>query len=396
MRITELRAREDLDAILCETLESSLGEFCGADVGHVEIARGGGAHQTWRARTLLSAYCTDDLAAAGRRFLADQFRYTPVAGRAPAQWLVGTALASRAGLRAIGATGFTLSRPVPDADRYLIVPGNRRIRLFDFHRGLTRTVAKMGFDASSIEREVAARAVGIPGPFTKIEQVGPGGRWFQERILTGYPLPRCPPWQRRRRWESRAFTRLAHWLDATTHWRPFDDYAGELTARIPEGLTTLSAGSLVSSEAVQRLARLAGRGLSGQDIALALTHGDFQPGNIFVDTASRESVLIDWEFCAMRQRAYDGFTYALGARYPAGLADRIHGYVAGNHLIAGSALVPALARRDSRTAHIALFLLEELDWHVYAAAVGRYAHHPPSMTVFCKQLTAALGRGTLA
>jgi len=396
MRINELRAREDFDRILYETLEASLGDFCGRDIGKISEVSASPGGQVWRAHNLLSAYCTDELVRAGRRFLADQLRFTPVAWRAPAQWVLGTALASRMGLRVAGVPGFQLSHAIPDSGRYLIIPGNRRIRLFDFQRGVTRTVAKAGFDADSIEREVMVRAHKAAGPFPSIDRVDPDGRWFDERILVGYALPRCPPWRGRQRWERRAKQQLASWLDASAGAASFDDYLSELLKRIDDRSLSLDTGSFIPANAVSRLASGARSGLQGRELAVALTHGDFQPGNIFVDTAAGQAVLVDWEFAAQRQRAFDGFVYELKSRFPAGLADRVTAYVRVGPPAGASLLLPSATARGTRESFAALFLLEELEWHLHAMNSAEYERVPPGTRAFCVELDRLLRGGALA
>jgi len=55
----------------------------------------------------------------------------------------------------------------------------------------------------------------------------------------------------------------------------------------------------------------------GGQILTALTHGDFQPGNILVD--GDRVWLIDWEYSARRQVGYDALVYALCSRFPSPL-----------------------------------------------------------------------------
>ena len=90
MRLSELRAREDLDAILQRTLARDFSERLGQPV----TVTAGGTGQRWLVQPTLSAFYTRGICAAARRHLRDDFRWTPVRRRIPAQFALGTALAS--------------------------------------------------------------------------------------------------------------------------------------------------------------------------------------------------------------------------------------------------------------------------------------------------------------
>ena len=209
MRINEIKEREDLDVILRKTLEAEWTRTQGHQV-HVRMTDSS-AGQTWREQPLLSAYYVRGVESEVRRYLADSFRYTTVKARMLPQWLLGTALASKPGLRWSSKPVFRVTPQIEYAEKKLIVPGNQRIRIFDFDAGRITVVLKHGFDSETMQREIAVRNGDNAEHFVKVIEADDRGRWMEEPFVDGFPLSRCPPWHNRLELERRAFECLAKW-----------------------------------------------------------------------------------------------------------------------------------------------------------------------------------------
>ena len=202
MRTDELRGREDYETILAETLRRgwSLQYGCEFRVS-VPVQQG---EQLWFEQSLLSALYTRGVESRVRRYLADSFRYTTVSWRAPAQWMLGTLLSSSQALRWRARPALSVFPDVANSESLVVIPGNQRVRIVDFERGLCRVMLKAGFDARAIALEAAVRGPGSKGPFVSLTAVDLENGWFEEPLIEGFNLARCPPWRDRERLMRRA------------------------------------------------------------------------------------------------------------------------------------------------------------------------------------------------
>src|SRR6185295_16070966 len=105
---------------------------------------------------------------------------------------------------------------------------------------------------------------------------------------------------------------------------PVAEYVGTVLADLRRRLAAaplLSARRTDIERAMHALAVVAESLPKSSTIITAQTHGDFQAGNVLVEGTG--VWLIDWEYTGRRQSGYDALTFALVARFPAGLAERI-------------------------------------------------------------------------
>ncbi len=366
MRISELAAREDYQAILSRTLAAAWSQQSGREVRVSFDAAAPG--QRWRVQPLLSFYFTPDVAAVARRFMADGFRYASIWWRVAPQLALGTALATRAGLTLTSQPAFVVDPPIEGADHVVILPGNRRIRFFDFAAGATRVVLKDGFDDGAMRTEIDLRGGGRVGPFVPITASADDARWFQERIVEGYSLSRCPPWLPAKRLQERALRTLETWTAGQATEADPAPYAAGLATAIAAGLDRLRQRFVVQADA-DLFQALADRAAGVQRLKLGPTHGDCQPGNILIDRRGTTVVFTDWEFHGRRSTAYDRLVMTLRARWPDGLSQRL----------------PA----DPRGA---LFLLEDVLRAVESAESGPFTAAPTMLTTLLSEAAAWLRR----
>ncbi len=177
MRISELRQREAFDSVLCETLSRGWTEQYGHDVS---VSVTGTSGQVWRAQPLLSAVFTSDLHERGRQFLRDFFRHTRTRSRIVPQWIAGTIMTTAVGLRASSRAFLRVTPPLVDAGNLVIIPGNHRVRVFDFGHGTVRTLLKPGRDRQRIATEVQIRGQRTDGPFLPVHRWSSDHLWMEE------------------------------------------------------------------------------------------------------------------------------------------------------------------------------------------------------------------------
>jgi tRNA A-37 threonylcarbamoyl transferase component Bud32 len=289
--------------------------------------------------------------------------------------------------------------PVPAALQLLVVPGNHKVRLLAHRTGISHCILKAGFRANFIRREVAARrqatACGVAVP--ELLEVGADGSWFRERYVRGTPINRLADPNQTARTAQRAAEALQRVYRASQAELNMEDYARQLQAQI----AVLSSGNrLLNASTLDRIYTLSQRlacqtgsrhPTEGNRVVTALTHGDFQAANILLDG---ETIwLIDWEYAAQRQIAFDSLVYSLAARSTAGLADRLgrfqqQGWPAGS--LPAREEAGALKDEGGRGRHAALFLLEEMALRLDENAETAFTRLDPAFTQFLEEVSSWL------
>lgn len=386
----EIAEQEDLVSVLTATLSKGWTDQHG---GTFDVAVGSkrGKGQEWFLQRTLTTLYNEDVSRAARRFMVDRFRFTPVTARVPLQWMLGTALGSPIGLSLSRRPVFRVRPPVPGAANLLIIPGSRRVRTFDLAEGLSRSFLKAGYPVDAISNEVAVRGRDGTGPFFPVTDVGNDQTWFEEPIVDGFPLPRCPSWWPRRHYEAQALRALDEWSRLDAQDISARERAEGLLKRVSTGrqelLHRFQGVSLPNASLIQAIAEKAEQ---LGDIQLVQSHGDLQPGNIHVERRTRRVYLIDWEHTDRRSRSYDSLTYGLRARYPKGLGARMLQFIAGQPTGPTEVAFQQLSRSShrGRVAAVAMFLLEELDRSIADVARTPYRTVPYGFRVMCAELSA--------
>lgn len=340
MRVAELNARGDAASSWLDAVEVGFEGVLGRPVSLT--AEHACAGQRWWLQPTLNACFVDGASPVVRRFLRDSFRFTRVRWRMGPQLALGTALASGPGLRMTRQAAFVALPAIGRAEDRLVVPGNQRVRLFDFGRGVVRVVLKPGFDASAMSTEVAVRGPGQVGPFPNLTEVDPDLGWFEEPILDGYDLSRCPPWLSHDALAAQALTDLEGWTLESARTADPAGWAQQLRAQIEPWVVP---GRLVAAASE----------LTG--FCVGPSHGDAQAGNVRIDRAGTRPLWTDWEWQDERAWFYDRLVFALRVRWPTGLDDRLRSFISGRDQR------PSLGRlrgHENRRAVAAMLILEEL------------------------------------
>lgn len=386
MRIHEIASREDFLPILLATLETMWTEQLGSSI-HCSKEPITGGH-AWHAQSLLSGIYTPDLAAPARRFLADLFRFTNVRSRMLPQYLLGSLLASPLGLRTTGRPLFWSSLLPLDTSQLLIIPGNQRLRIFDFQRGVVRVQLKQGSHEHTLRTEIEVRSTPVPGnlPFPPVLDVAPSGRSLIEPLIHGYSLARCPPWRNREALTRKAIDMLHAWLELSSHSVAADKHLEQLEANLEEMLNQLrnrfGDRNLLCSTCIAPLVEAAS---SLGRVVVSQSHGDFQAGNVLIQRGTQRVFLIDWEFSARRMVEYDLLVFGLHSRFHVGRRERWACFTRSGVLKLPRGVNAPHTR--SRLGLMALFLLEELAWRLLENTAGPFSDWSPSMIAFDADLS---------
>lgn len=264
----------------------------------------------------------------------------------------------------LAGSSIEITPPLNGSEDMVFMGGNNRIRLLDYQSQRSYVICKHGFDRQLVQEEVQLRKGKGYLPSPKLCEADEAGAWFGEEIVSGVPINRLPD----RAGEAEALERVLGPLfrlykETLEHVKP-SDYAADLAGIIERDI---SGFKLLASRDVDRLGAYVRdlRGVAGDsrgDVVLAQSHGDFQPANILRGDSG--VWLVDWEYSARRQIAYDGFVFSLSSRFPSGLAARLKRAVKGEETTLAHLMGrwPGVEWEDvsTRRCSLALFLLEEV------------------------------------
>lgn len=379
MKIAELKKREDVYSVLSETLETYYNYRYSKGI---RVSSTENLHQCWRVCETLNSLHRPDLGPLPRRYLSREFRYTPIWYRKVPQYLLGLFITAPIVLGLVSKTALWVEPALPDAQDSLIIPGNRRIRIFNFASGIVTAIAKSGYDNFSFKKEISVRYKTDLGPFLPISDADINGRWFEEHIISGFSLPRCPPFAGKARYEKDAVSKLKLWQENTMRASAPSSYIETLAEHITKmGEIAKSIFPSFKNELLlNALTFLKKRAMACDKVELVFSHGDFQPGNVLIDRSINKIWIIDWEFASYRSRYYDFFVWYLFSRYASGLKNRFENFNKYGVQMSWMPLENLKQDRCNRDAAFATFLMEELDWHLKEDVDPANCFHAKSRT----------------
>lgn len=384
MKVAEMQRRENFSDILCSTLEKGWMAQYDSDIAISTQGTKNGAN--WFLNRQLSAVFPENVSEEVRTFLRNGFRYSPVRFRMPMQWLFGTLISTSVGLYLSAQPIFSVNQHLQDQSKLLVVPGNQRIRIFNFVSNKSRVLLKKGFDSRTMINEINIRGKGGGGPFFQIETWAEDCSWFEEPFIDGFSLPRTPFGVDRVGLESISFAKLKNWLDQSEITEDAHPYVDELEKRIRHYvdcvlLPNYNDHASVLLESVKSLSEI---GKRFEKLPSAKTHGDFQSGNILITHDLSEVYIIDWEHSRRRFKYYDQLVYLLRSRWPHGLKQRINIFLA--NPIDDFRTDNFHASRDWRQMAIAVFLLEDILWVLQENMYGNYSHPSDGLKQYISEI----------
>ena len=374
MRISLLLEREPFGSILESTLEKFWTEFYG-DSFEVTWTMGSArerkstvhGRQKWLCNTLLNAIFVKGIADSTFDPIRNEYSFTS------RKWLKTTQRAYvNLALSTLFAPMFAQARlyvqpPVPDAGQLLILGGNQKIHLLNRDENCVYSVVKAGFEPSRLQTEIEIRStaadngVSIPAILDRAQD----NTWIKEQYIYGTPSNRVKSTVEREHIFDTAFSSLNGLIAATGQSESTVDYTSMLMTRIEDLLekTDLVDSALKGDIRLYASTLIDRLGSKRDTVETSLTHGDFQPANILWDGLA--VWVIDWEYAARRQKAYDYLVFGLKSRAGPGLAARLAQFIRDGRLD-----IPESIQRDShvmemtsvedRTFNGLIFMLEEL------------------------------------
>lgn len=371
MKLSELRRREDIDGHLegmlarCEDSNGERVELYEHPFFSVLVGRG---------------FCRE-----GRKFLARQYRHSPVMvrrlGQAAAVDMMSSGVLFERMLRrscSVKCEG--------DLTKRMWQPGNQRVRMYDFGGRTIRTWTKEGFSEEGLKREVSLRKA-YSGKYEWMLPVrdvaGVGCLCMEEGLLDAYGLVREPA-SRRRAWGERKAAEILGEVHSIEHREvrgsEYVEEKREAYKKAKAGMHARYGG--VSFELVDACMSKAFDVVSRERrVDVSLTHGDFQPGNVLISSEGGDGMwLIDWEDAAVRASVYDAMTWHLKSRRPEGLRERVKSFMGDDE---GSVFELGCGKEVG----VSLWVIEEWIWLFETSVREGVERLPEGLVVHFRELS---------
>lgn len=209
---------------------------------------------------------------------------------------------------------------------------NRSIRVFDFEKNSTVSIQKKGFTDKFFTNQLEFRTTHDYDFIPKI--INHGTTWFEEPLLTGHMLARETDEIRFKQSMEQAvrdINCLAQdtlvMVDATEYVKGLSCTLNTLLQKTKENksIRTLSTTEKIVDEICSHLQQIEG------NIPTAVTHGDLQAGNVWVDDNEKIWVL-DWETQGRRSVWFDATTLEFSTRYYGGIKKLVNSVDMGNKI----------------------------------------------------------------
>lgn len=335
MRLDLLLAREPFPEVFAATLETYLQQRHEWR-GRVRWTTGeNGQQDGFIVNDKLNLIFPSQVATEALRTLATEYVYHPNLLRRQLQGLYVRYAVTRPWRQWL-ASAYVDIEPWWDVfSSWVIMGGNHSVRILDLERDCCVVVRKSGYPQEFLDAAVDLRVrhPDLPGPRLLDRDSAAG--WYAEERVRGLPLNRVAGAERVERTLTAAKQSMASLYERTAAKRPLHEWVQGRLKNIDVATRELPPvfGEAFRCRIVAAAEQLADTLCSGMTatakLPTAMTHGDFQPANIFVpDQGANVLVyLIDWEYSAVRCQWYDAVVYDLRSRFPAGLAKRVAAWI---------------------------------------------------------------------
>jgi len=287
-----------------------------------------------------------------------------------------------------------VSPPLKNTENLLILGGNHHIRLLDYNEGVTFVIHKDGFEKGFVNNEINVRKENPYLPCPVIRDIAKDGSWYSEELILGTPINRLEDEEKAERVVRDVMKPLFQLYEKTARKVKICKYVSEIINRIEVCMEKNLCLEQKMRENVNNeilaLNKIIGK-YQRKEIIIAQTHGDFQPANILF--GEELAWLIDWEYTAERQIAYDALVFDLKARTSRGFGRRVI-HAINDNLECDKLLsrFPYVQWQDGveRCVLLALFMLEEIELKIMEFTNPLFFSLDRGFNVFIEELNCAI------
>lgn len=180
-------------------------------------------------------------------------------------------------------------------DDMLIYPCNKKYRIFDFGSNTVEVIVKAGFPEFNIRREIEFRTRGDLPLFVP-RLIANTDHSYIEKIIDGKPVARI---QDNEALKNEAIQLIKGYGSKRTV--SGSDYCRELK----EQINNYTNNKPYAAEILTLADKLFERICLLEKIQIGFSHGDLQPGNIWLENGTGHIYIIDWESWGERSAWYD-------------------------------------------------------------------------------------------
>lgn len=196
----------------------------------------------------------------------------------------------------------------------VIIPSNRKIRIYEYEKGYVDSILKDGFNDFYFNNEIEVRKQSKYDFILGLLDYGP--RWYREKLLRGRCLVRCSGEE----YETYLSQTICNLEALYKEYRidvPAKQYVEQLISDYERKIMEIEEKKHVQCgdklrSVLGKMQEVSER--SDESIPLTLTHGDLQTGNIYIDEENRKLYIIDWETVKQKSVWYDAATIMCSTR----------------------------------------------------------------------------------
>ena len=178
----------------------------------------------------------------------------------------------------------------------LIYPCNRKYRIFNFEKQTVDVQIKSGFPTDQLKHEIEFRAKKEELPEFVPALISYTDLGYKEQIIDGRALARIT--DNFKDYKEEAYSQLLKYSE-----KFHTDICGEEYAvRVAEELEKFQTKSIPCKKLIKKLTSIISR---IPQIMITFSHGDLQPGNIWIESGTQKIYIIDWESWGIRSVFYD-------------------------------------------------------------------------------------------
>lgn len=190
----------------------------------------------------------------------------------------------------------------------VVIPSNRKIRIYKYDHGYVDSILKDGFNDYYFNKELEVRK--SPEFDFILGLIDYGNRWYREELLRGRCLVRVAP-DKYDAYMHRVVADLSKFYAHNTREIVAGPYINQLVEEYETKLKQVEdAKHIKCGDKIRNVINLVNEkyGDSNESILITLTHGDLQTGNIYLDEKNDKIYIIDWETVKEKSIWYDSAT----------------------------------------------------------------------------------------